>query len=114
MWSAMSKVRNCRAGGCKKQPITSMGRLCWDHVREYRVKALQGWHDAIAERGSNCENRYEDFTQMPGKPKPTRDQAEQLCFGCKVRTECREVKELKIFVDGVILDGELIGQWEEM
>jgi hypothetical protein len=51
---------------------------------------------------------------MPGKPKPTRDQAEQLCFGCKVRTECREVKELKIFVDGVILDGELIGQWEEM
>lgn len=107
------KPHNCRVPDCKKKPIVSMGRLCWDHVRDYRAKTLQNWHDTIAERGSNCENRYEDFTQMPGVPKPTPEQAQALCFGCKVRDECREVKKLKIFTDAVILDGEPIGPWEE-
>lgn len=102
----------CRKSGCKKRGVIAFDYRCHEHYLEARNKALQAWHDAIADRGANCEDRPEDFTETPGKPVPTDEQAEMLCFRCASRKECSVVRKLKILNDGVILDGKVVGSWD--
>lgn len=108
------KGHQCRVQGCHRKNIPSVQDLCHKHVVEYRNKALTQWHDAIALKGANCEDRYDEFAEVEGIAKPTPEQAKVLCHRCPVFKECKEVLDLKIFTDGVILAGEVIGTWQSI